>query len=119
MSEKKQKAYDPLTAPFSWDKLEGLLACKSSLVMCADILEVHENTIKNHIKKRYQKTFTDYALQKLSRTKLKLVQTAIKQASAGNTVMLIFCLKNLCSWADKNHEDVEEISVTVNNHMKK
>lgn len=115
MSEKKQKEYDATAAPFSWDKLDGLLAYKSSLVICAEILECHENTIKNHIKKRYNQTFTEYAERKLSKTKVKLVQKAIEQATSGNTTMLIFCLKNLCKWQDKFDEDDKNITnISIN-----
>jgi len=101
MSEKEQKEYDPQSAPFSWDKLDGLLAYKSSMVVCAEMLDVHENTIKNHIKKRFNQTFTQYSDRKLSRTRVKLVQKALEQAYSGNSTMLIFCLKNLCKWQDR------------------
>ena len=111
MSSKEQKEYDPDKAPFSWDKLDGLLAYKPSLIVCSDILDCHENSIKNHIKKRYGLTFTEYADRKMSKTKVKLVQKALDQAFGGNTTMLIFCLKNLCKWADKqemNHTNKGE-----------
>lgn len=112
MSDNSQKeleaTYKPESAPFSWDKLDGLLAYKSSLIVCADILECHENTIKNHIKKRYGFTFSEYANRKLSRTKLKLVQKALEQANKGNTVMLIFCLKNISGWQDKLEHDISD-----------
>ena len=109
MSNNIQKEYDPDKAPFSWDKLDGLLAYKSSLVVCADILDCHENSIKNHIKKRYGLTFTEYAEKKLSRTKVKLVQKAIEMAMAGNVSMMIFSLKNICKWSD-NQDNVVDIS---------
>lgn len=113
MSKNKQKEeYDTSKTPFSWDKLDGLLAYKSSLVVCADILECHENTIKNHIKKRFDMTFTEYAEKKLSRTKVKLVQKAIEMANSGNSTMMIFCLKNICKWNDNNSEtDVSRIEI--------
>lgn len=101
------KEYDIAKAPFSWDKLDGLLAYKSSLVVCAEILETTDTTIKNHIKKRFDMTFTEYAERKLSRTKVKLVQKAIEQATSGNTTMLIFCLKNLCKWHDNNQIEID------------
>jgi hypothetical protein len=114
MSDNKQKNYDPDKAPFSWDKLDGLLAYKSSLVVCADILDCHENTIKNHIKKRYGVTFTEYADKKLSRTKVKLVQKAIESAMSGNTTMHIFCLKNICKWSDNNDSQVDIGKIEIN-----
>lgn len=115
MSNNIQKEYDPDKAPFSWDKLDGLLAYKSSLVICADILDCHENTIKNHIKKRYGLSFTEYSEKKLSRTKVKLVQKAIEMALAGNTTMMIFSLKNICKWNDNNETsiDLSKVNITI------
>ena len=107
MSENKSKEYDPSKAPFSWDKLDGLLAYKANCVICAEILECHVNSIKNHIRKRYDMTFTEYAEKKLSRTRMKLIQQAIQQATSGNTTMLIFCLKNLCGWTDKVEQNAK------------
>ena len=114
VADKPTKEYDPSKCPFSWDKLDGLLAYKSSLVVCADILETTDTTIKNHIKRRYNLTFTEYSERKLSRTKLKLVQKAIEQATSGNTVMLIFCLKNICKWADKHDEAINIGNIQIN-----
>jgi hypothetical protein len=111
VAENNTKEYDPSKCPFSWDKLDGLLAYKSSLTVCADILETTDTTIKNHIKRRYNLTFTEYAARKLSRTKVKLVQKAIEQATSGNTTMLIFCLKNICKWQDKF--ETEETKHTI------
>lgn len=116
MSSNEKKEYNPDNAPFSWDKLDGLLAYKSSLIVCADILDVHENTIKNHIKKRYNMTFTEYAEKKLSRTKVKLVQKALEMATSGNTTMMIFCLKNLNKWKDNPDEEIDasKIQIVIN-----
>ena len=93
--------YDVEKTPFSWDKLDGLLAFKANLTVCEEILGVHQNTIKNHIKARYGITFTEYSDRKLSVTKLRLIQKAIKMAENGNATMMIFCLKNICNWQDK------------------
>ena len=113
-AEKSTKEYSLADAPFSWDKLDGLLAHKSSLLMCSDILDCPESTIQNHIKKRYGLSFTEYANKKLSRTKVRLVQKALEQASSGNTTMLIFCLKNLCKWSDRNENTIELTNNAIN-----
>lgn len=113
MSEKSTKEYDATKTPFSWDKLDGLLAYKSSLNVCASILEVHDNTIKNHIKDRYGKTFTQYADMRLSPTKVRLVQKAIKMAEAGDRTMLIFCLKNINGWQDKLEQSVNQTTEII------
>ena len=117
MSENSQKdlnkTYDVKKTPFSWDKLEGLLAYKSSLVVCADILDVHENTVKSHIKQRFGMTFTEYSERKLSRTKVKLVQKALEMAYSGNATMTIFCLKNLCKWKDNPDELIDNSKIEI------
>lgn len=114
MPQNNQKEYDLGKSPFSWDKLDGLLAYKSSLVVCADILEVSERTIRNHIKDRFDLTFTEYAEKKLSRTKVKLVQKAIEMAHSGNVAMMIFCLKNICKWNDNNDTQVDIGKIQIN-----
>ena len=105
--------YDTSKSPFSWDKLDGLLAYKSSLTVCSDILEVHENTIRMHISQRFGMTFTEYAEKKLSRTKVKLVQKALEMAYSGNATMTIFCLKNLCKWKDNPDEILEGAKIQI------
>jgi len=104
MSETQQKEYNLTKSPFSWDKLDGLLALKSNAIVCSELLGVHINTLKNHIRNRYNLTFMEYAELKLSPTKVRLVQKALKMAERGDRVMLIFCLKNLCQWADKTEQ---------------
>lgn len=106
--------YDVSKCPFSWDKLDGLLAYKSSLVICSSILEVAEKTIQNHIKRRYGQTFTEYADRRLSPTKVKLVSKAIEMAMSGNNTMMIFCLKNICKWADRTETNIEAAQNIIN-----
>ena len=108
------KEYDLANAPFSWDKLDGLLAIKMSLIVCAEILGTTNTTIKNHIRKRYDLTFTEYAERKLSPTKVRLVQKAIQMAMAGDRTMLIFSLKNLCKWSDNNDQQVDIGKIQIN-----
>jgi hypothetical protein len=102
------REYDASKTPFSWDKLDGLLACKSTLVTCSDILDVSTTTIKDHIKKRFQLSFTEYADKKLSRTKVKLAQKALQMAFKGDRTMLIFSLKNINKWVDNPEPDNEQ-----------
>ena len=93
--------YDPAKAPFDWEALDKLLQYKPSLIVCADILGVHENSIKNHIKARFSLTYTQYADKKLSATRLRLIQKGLEMALKGDRTMLIFYLKNMCGWQDR------------------
>ena len=104
-AEKLPKEYIPADAPFSWDKLDGILTHKASLELCSHLVECPPSTIQDHILRRFGSTFTQYAEKNLSKTKIKLMNKAIEMALAGNVVMLIFCLKNICGWTDKVEQE--------------
>lgn len=109
----KKAAYDIEKTPFSWDKLDGLLAIKSTLVMCAELLDVSHQTIKNHIRARFDQTFTEYQERKLSKTKVRLIQQALTMAMNGDRTMLIFCLKNICKWSDEPEKEAEDMITRI------
>jgi len=83
-------------------ELEKLCRLYPTLKDCAAYLEVNERTIERYIKKEYKTGFVDYRERFMVQTRLKLVQVAINKAQSGNVKMLIFCLKNLCGWAEKS-----------------
>jgi hypothetical protein len=86
---------------FDWRTLDGILQFNASKKMCADIMGVSEDVIERRIKTQYKQTFTEYKESRMGKVKVKLQQKAIESALSGNTALLIFCLKNLCGWADK------------------
>jgi hypothetical protein len=114
MAENMTKEYDLTKTPFSWDKLDGLLQYKSSLTVCSELMGCPASTIQNHIKERFGLTFTDYAEMKLSPMKFKLVQKAIQMALAGDRVMMIFSLKNICKWSDNNENTIDISKIQIN-----
>lgn len=97
------------TEKFNFDKLDAMLQFKVTKGFCADYMEVSEDTIDRRIKKYHNMTFKEYHALKLQRTGIKLQQKAVEQALSGNATMMIFCLKNLAGWADK-----QEIETTSN-----
>ena len=94
--------------PFDWQKLDTILQLAASKVMCSEFLNVSEDTIERRIKKKYGLTFNQYKERKLTNTKIKLIQKALTEATSGNSTMLIFCLKNLCGWADKTEVEISD-----------
>ena len=98
----------------NWTKLDSFLQFKASKRVCSLLMEVSEDTIDARIKETYDCNFTEYAAKKFEPIKLKLVQKAISKALDGDNVMLIFSLKNLCGWADKQEvEQNQTIQVNI------
>lgn len=63
---------------------------------------ISEDIIERRIRDDHNLTFGQYREKVMGKIKVKLVQTAIDMAlNNKNTVMMIFCLKNICGWADK------------------
>lgn len=84
-----------------WSKLDAILQYNAQLKDASEILGCSEDTIERRIREKYDCTYAEYRDKKLGKVRIKLVQKAIDMAMMGNTAMMIFCLKNLCGWADK------------------
>ncbi len=109
----------PLRKEFNWESLEHMCSLRLSLEDCAELMQCDSTTIQNKIRKKYDQTFSEYRNQKLAVTRRSLIETALKQATERkNTVMLIFCLKNLCGWVDK-YDSPKELTPTGNNNNTK
>jgi len=91
----------------NYDKLDALLQFKVSLPFIADYLGVSRDTILRRIKEDHGMSFTEYHNLRMERTATKLQQKAIEMALKGDRTMLIFSLKNLASWADKQETTLE------------
>jgi methylphosphotriester-DNA--protein-cysteine methyltransferase len=99
---------------FSWEKLDALLQFKATLKFCAEYLEVSVDTVQRRIKEEKGITFEEYAALKLQRTAVKLQQKAIEMALGGNTVMMIFALKNFAGWSDKIETKLDTSTIQIN-----
>jgi hypothetical protein len=89
-------------------KLKMLMKMKPSLADTAAFLDVSEDTIYRYIKENYNQTFMEFRSAHMVKTRYDLVRTAVEKALAGDNVMLIFCLKNICHWADRVLETTED-----------
>jgi hypothetical protein len=62
-------------------------------------------------------TFAEYHALKMERTAVKLQQKAIELALKGNSTMMIFALKNLAGWSDRNEQELREpVKVVVTDY---
>lgn len=90
---------------FDWSKLDAILQYNAELNDAAEIMQVHPDTIAKKIRKQFDLSFSEYRHKKMGKVRIKLVQKATEMAFNGNATMMIFCLKNLCKWVDR--QDVE------------
>lgn len=98
-----------------WKTLDGIFSIGGTMTMASSILDISHDTIERRIKEEKGVDFKTYKESKLDKTRVRLQQKAIDMAlNKDNVTLLIFCLKNLCSWTDKLPENVEDGNVVVN-----
>lgn len=98
-------------------QLAALCRMKPTLMDCAYYLDVHPNTIEKYLKAKYDCSFSEFRDKHMVHTRFSLIRTAIKKAENGDNTMLIFSLKNLCGWADKNEpergDDIPQLTINL------
>lgn len=85
-----------------WKELNALLQFKVTLKFVCDYINVSERTLQRRIEEEHGMSFSEYHGLRMNRTGVKLQQKAIEMALAGDRTMLIFSLKNIANWSDKN-----------------
>ena len=81
-------------------QFKAICRMKPTLEDCCAFLEVGQDTVINYCKS-IGESFSSFRDKNMVHTRFTLIRTAIKKAENGDNTMLIFCLKNLCGWADK------------------
>jgi len=95
------------------DQFESLCRMNPTLKDVSAFFKLSEDTIHRRCLEWGYTGFADARQQSMVHTRLNLIRRALKQAESGNTTMLIFCLKNLCGWADKQ-ETIQTGEIKIN-----
>lgn len=90
-----------LKKPIDGKQLQAIMRLKPTLEDTAAFFQCSPDAIERFIKRHWQLRFAEFREQNMVHTRFSMVRNAIQQAEAGNTAMMIFCLKNLCGWKDK------------------
>lgn len=89
--------------------LEKLMQYNFSLNDTAFFFKVSSTTIGRFINTEYGLSFDEFRDQNRNVLKVKLIDKAIEKAlDDDNNIMLIFALKNLCAWADKQELKLDQ-----------
>ena len=97
----------PKTA-ISFQQLTSLMRMKPTLEDAAAFFSCSPDTIERFIKDKSGLSFAEFRHQKGVSSRFALIRKAQEKALSGDNCMLIFCLKNLCGWADKPQYDAGE-----------
>ena len=89
-------------------KLASFMRLKPTMEDCAHFFECSPSAIEKFIKRHYKMTYSDFRDKNMVHTRFSLVRTALERANKGDNVMLIFCLKNLCGWKDKQEHSLDD-----------
>ena len=82
-------------------KLRAFMRMKPTLADTASFFQCSQRTVEKYIRDNFNNTFIEFRAQNMVHTRHSLIRKAIQMAEAGNVPMLIFSLKNLCNWSDK------------------
>lgn len=89
------------------EQLEELMRLRPTLLDTAAVMKCSESTISRYIRETFDLTFEAFREQRMAFTRQRLVKKALEMAEKGDRTMLIFCLKNLCGWADKSESEIK------------
>lgn len=96
------------------DQLEAFCRMNPTLKDAAAFFKCSEDTIERRCKEFGYNDFADARQQNMVHTRLKLIRSALAMAEKGNPALMIFCLKNLCGWADKIESRVDNSVIQIN-----
>lgn len=95
------------------EQLEALCRMNPTLKDAAAFFKCSEDTIERRCKEFGYRDFADCKQQNMVHTRLKLIRSALAMAEKGNPALMIFCLKNLCGWADKTETNVTSTDLKI------
>ena len=91
-----------------FEKLKELMRLKPTLKDAAAFFEVGTTTIERVIKTRTGLSYGVFRQERMVHTRMNLIGNALNKANSGDNTMMIFCLKNLCGWADNPIPEEDE-----------
>ena len=109
MATKKisKKTGRPLTV-IDWKVLDNYLLLGARMIDIEEMMGIGDDAIRRAVKREFKLSFADYRNKKMAKTRLTLIQKALTMAKQGDRTLLIFSLKNLCGWSDKQEISYEE-----------
>lgn len=90
-----------------WDQLDKLCQMHCTQEEMAAFLQVTVDTIDSTIKKRYNKSFSEYYNEKAALGKISLRRAQLQKALKGDNTMMIWLGKNYLGQTDKSELEMK------------
>jgi hypothetical protein len=82
-------------------QLRGICRLNPRIEDVAAFFSCSHDTIERRVRELGYSGFASFRDENMVHTRFSIIRKAIQKAENGDNTMLIFCLKNLCGWADK------------------
>ena len=100
------------------NKLKEFMRLKPTSADAAAFFDVSRSALERLIRDKFDQTFSEFREAHMVHTRMNLVRRAIELGMNGNVTMLIFCLKNLCDWGDRDREKAQDKPGEANEAVK-
>jgi hypothetical protein len=88
-------------------RLEALMRLKPTKEDTASFFQCSPSTIDRFIRDNYGQTYAEFRDAGMVHTRFEMIRRAIERSKTSDAI-LIFCLKNLCGWRDRQEEEVDK-----------
>jgi len=104
--EKKNNGGRP-EAVIEWDQLDKLCQMHATQEEIAAFLGITVDTIDSRLKKRFNKSFSEYYQEKAALGKISLRRAQLQKALGGDNTMMIWLGKNMLGQKDSQELDLK------------
>lgn len=111
---KKPKKMGAPIKEINWDVVDAILQYGATIVDCAEMVKVSDDTLLNRIREIHGCTFSEYRNKKMSKVRISLARKQYELAMNGDRTMLIWLGKQWLGQAEKQEVTQEIKSISIN-----
>lgn len=114
---KTPKRMGPVPKEINWEVVDAILQYGATLVDCAEMAKVSDDTLANRIRDLHGCTFTEYRNRKMSKVRISLARKQYDVAMSGDRTLLIWLGKQWLGQSEKS--EVKQVTTNIEEFIKK